>query len=1129
MTKPEHKQPLRYCYLNIAGRVILTLLFLLGYSKTQAQDIRVSIRLTKLAWRGIGDGDGSAEPRFKFKHKERDTDLNFGSCFQYSGRGSGVQYPNAILRTIDLPINNPFFTLEMEAFEKDRTRSNECNFNGRGLDRDDYQEFGERHINAAAMYLQPGVFSAEREIETGHFTATFVYRYWIIGSPNLISPAPTGIVCSGDPFTLQTSVNSIRTDGLRYVWEYNIVGDEYETWNPDYQQCADNCSSINRDPFNPTDPSFCFDYCASLYPPTITVKNWRPLQTSDANSVIFTPNSLINGGIKTNTAISFRVKAISTTGLTTELRVSNPYDFAPPSPSINPTNITPVASCPNKPTGSLQLRGVTSLTGEYRVILTPSGTQPADVNACIGSNQCPTLYKSYLVTSRDTVLNDLPPGNHRLWLTNPGGSIGICYNTYEVTISSHPVLALTATKKDISCQGAGDGEITFSHTGGFGSVLYTITNTQGTQWTARSDSTLRNLPPGSYTVKVTDSGCGQDNANTTAQVTIQEPTRVTATIQTEGSRCISPGGGKLTVAATQGSGSYNYRLLNTATNAVVAQQNAHANSWQFNTLAAGNYQLEVRDAARPACEGYQTTFSISQPEAFAISSVTAVNIDCNSAATGSIRVGATGGIPEFRAFVITRGGQEQINTTGVFENLPAGTYQVWVRSTVPDCSDQLSYPDPVVITQPSPIAVTLSKTDIVCNGDNNGTVTARISGGVPGYTLTWEQGINGTWNTVTTASTQAEAQLTGRSGGTYRLKITDAKGCSMVSSDIVVAEPAPLRFATVQLVRPGCVSTQVNVETTISGGTPPYITQYAPAGNSNFTNFDRSTLIGLGSYKIRVTDARNCRFEYPETITVTENAINIQVTALPVCYKQTNGKIKLRVSGGFAPYQYSITNGQTFTTSPDFDNVAAGAYTILVKDARGCTNTTTTTVSRRSDQPEINFSVATRQNALDTLVLSEISLPKPDSLRWQFDSRAIVIDPTPREPKIRFNQEGAYIITMTGWFGGCEYSITKTLALQPYDPTAPPASQLSNRPISQFKVSPNPTSGQFTAEVTLLRKQPLVIVLYDMLGNEKYRRQWNEVKQITEPITLENPVNGMYLIRAITGNDAREIKLVVNP
>jgi hypothetical protein len=67
-----------------------------------------------------------------------------------------------------------------------------------------------------------------------------------------------------------------------------------------------------------------------------------------------------------------------------------------------------------------------------------------------------------------------------------------------------------------------------------------------------------------------------------------------------------------------------------------------------------------------------------------------------------------------------------------------------------------------------------------------------------------------------------------------------------------------------------------------------------------------------------------------------------------------NGKINVTVTGGNQPYQYSLNNVD-FQSSPDFENLEAGTYTVTVKDAFDCTASAETTIER--EEYEISLSV----------------------------------------------------------------------------------------------------------------------------------------------------------------------------
>ena len=62
-------------------------------------------------------------------------------------------------------------------------------------------------------------------------------------------------------------------------------------------------------------------------------------------------------------------------------------------------------------------------------------------------------------------------------------------------------------------------------------------------------------------------------------------------------------------------------------------------------------------------------------------------------------------------------------------------------------------------------------------------------------------------------------------------------------------------------------------------------------------------------------------------------------TKQPACYGLSNGEIKFGTpTGGYAPYQFSIDNGQNFSKNNTFSNIKAGTYKLIARDSVGCYN-----------------------------------------------------------------------------------------------------------------------------------------------------------------------------------------------
>lgn len=54
------------------------------------------------------------------------------------------------------------------------------------------------------------------------------------------------------------------------------------------------------------------------------------------------------------------------------------------------------------------------------------------------------------------------------------------------------------------------------------------------------------------------------------------------------------------------------------------------------------------------------------------------------------------------------------------------------------------------------------------------------------------------------------------------------------------------------------------------------------------------------------------------------------------CKNDNTGMIKLMVTGGTKPYQFSIDNGKSFKSTPTFSFLDAGQYQSIIKDGYGC-------------------------------------------------------------------------------------------------------------------------------------------------------------------------------------------------
>jgi len=114
--------------------------------------------------------------------------------------------------------------------------------------------------------------------------------------------------------------------------------------------------------------------------------------------------------------------------------------------------------------------------------------------------------------------------------------------------------------------------------------------------------------------------------------------------------------------------------------------------------------------------------------------------------------------------------------------------------------------------------------------------------------------------------------------------------------------------------------------------------------SNNGQTWQNSSVFNLppGTYNIKYREVGGtCTATTSITIPADPNLVAGNYTISSVkCNGQTNGSINATGTNGTAPFQYSINGGTTYQNSGLFNNLAAGDYTIRIKDNTGCTRDT---------------------------------------------------------------------------------------------------------------------------------------------------------------------------------------------
>ena len=348
-------------------------------------------------------------------------------------------------------------------------------------------------------------------------------------------------------------------------------------------------------------------------------------------------------------------------------------------------------------------------------------------------------------------------------------------------------------------------------------------------------------------------------------------------------------------------------------------------------LGAGTYSVTVTSAN--GCAGVFSSTLNAAPQL--VVTATPTSPQCNGGTGGSISVSVTGGSPGY-SYNWGSG-----VTTQNRSNLAPGTYTV----TVTD-SRSCTATGTATIAQPAAISITPSISNVNCFGQSTGAINLSISGGASPYTYLWSDG----------AITQNRSGL---AAGTYSVTLTDANNCTQTATNLQVTQPASAMSLTATQTNVSCFgSSNGSTTVTASGGTAPYTYDWngTPAGDGT------ATISGLsaGTYTVTVTDNKGCTATL--SVTITQPAALTLSTSVtnPTCPPtagppvNSNGAINLSVSGGTGPFTYAWTTvgGSGLNpTSEDQTGLTAGTYSVTVTDSKGCTASTSVTLTYLNPLP----------------------------------------------------------------------------------------------------------------------------------------------------------------------------------
>ena len=562
---------------------------------------------------------------------------------------------------------------------------------------------------------------------------------------------------------------------------------------------------------------------------------------------------------------------------------------------------------------------------------------------------------SNVTGSGSGVFTGVGPGTYTITVTDAN----LCTQvTNSVVVTEPPVITASAevtsnyNGSQISCNGASDGRLTVTASGGTGILSYSLVEMPANV-SGQITGVFTNLPAGTYTVQVSD----KNSCNTyTTPVTISAPSAVTVnasvTSNYNGSdlSCYGSSDGVITALASGGTGALSYSIVQMPGNLTGTV------SGVFTGVPAGTYTIRVTDAN--ACYGISAEVIIDNPDIItATGSVTSnyfgSQISCFGAADGEITITANGGTGTLSFVLDQDPSNVSGSSSGVFTGLVAGNYTV----TVTDLNGCTTKTPVIIINNPSNIVAVASVTSnyngshISCNGVSDGEITVIATGGTGNLNFVLDQMPGNT-----TGATSGI--FTGLPAGSYTVTVSDVNFCNVQTVPVNVNEPSVITATAA--VTSNYYGSQIScngesdgrITVTASGGTGnlSYTLLEIP-GNTSGAITGVFTGLPAGSYTFIVTDQNGCNIttdpvtiSEPPALTLTINVTSNYNGRDISCFGASDGRIQAVVGGGTGVYFYGWYSDTAMTIpigqlTPDAINLSAGDYYVKVMDINGCTIT----------------------------------------------------------------------------------------------------------------------------------------------------------------------------------------------